>query len=364
MNQEIALTHEDIINFPFLYKVFLVASSTEPSVEWLLNETEIKINIGEFENFLNDEKSIFKCKKFSTFSQTMSFCGFDQNQVKTSETIFKHKHFQKNRLDLITKLINSLSDKEFQERFVGDETKLNYSILRRQTNGDPCLKGLYSLQNIEKHRLSFETRLAFCAESLNLQKKIKESDKNVSENQGNFIELPVELFENPQESVSGFEEHRCYAGFYGDAKTSDIRNFFDDYLPVYANQEYDERMFKDDDEDSKATEVVEPPSLEEASRINFNFSAESLKVVEQSPPETPKNSLEPIFTPEADEDLSMEDFLKFKENKDKEEGKDAELESKEAEDEVKDKSEEKKEGDQNFFNQYRESINLLYDGTN
>lgn len=247
MNQEIALTQEDILNFPFLYKVFLVASSNEPSIEWLPSEDEIKVNIGEFENMLTDEKSIFKCKKFSTFSQTMSFCGFDQNQTKTSEISFKHKSFKKNRLDLITNLINSLSDKELQERLASDEPKLNYSIARRQNNGDPCLKGLHFLHDIEKRRLSFETRLAFYAETLNLARKIKDSDKNVSENQGNVIELPVELFENPQESVSGFEENRCYAGFYGEAKTSDIRNFFDDYLPVYANQEYDEDMFKDEE---------------------------------------------------------------------------------------------------------------------
>lgn len=248
MSQEIALTHEDIVNFPFLYKVYLVASSNEASIEWLPSDDEIKVNIGEFENYLYDDKSIFKCKKYLTFSQTMSFCGFHQSEIKASETSFKHKLFKKNRLDLITKLINSLSVKDLQERLINDEPKLNYSIQRRQSNGDPCLKGLYSLPEIEKHRLRFETRLSFYAESLNLQRKIKESDKNVTENQGNVIELPVELFENPQESVSGFEENKCYAGFYGDAKTSDIRNFFDDYLPVYANQEYDEELFKEDDE--------------------------------------------------------------------------------------------------------------------
>lgn len=268
MNQEIALTHEDIVNFPFLYKVFLVASSNEPSVDWLANEQEIKVNIGEFENYLNDENSIFKCKKFSTFSQTLSFCGFDQNQITASENIFKHQNFQKNRLDLITKLINSLSDKELQESLVNDEQKLNYSVSRRQTNGDPCLKGLFSLQDIEKKRLNFETRLAFYAESLNLQKKIKESDKNVTENQGNVIELPIELFENPQESVSGFEENRCYAGFYGDAKTSDIRKFFDDYLPIYANQDYDEDMLKQD-EDGRYNGFVDFPFMPIFRILNF-----------------------------------------------------------------------------------------------
>lgn len=341
---------------------------------------------GEFENFLNDEKSIFKCKRFSTFSQTMNFCGFDETQVKTSETIFKHENFQKNRLDLITKLINSLSaDKEVQQSLVCEEPKLNHSILTRQANGDPCLKGLYSLHDVEKYRLNFETRLAFHVESTSLQKKIRESDKSVTENQGNVIELPVELFENPQESVSGFEENRCYAGFYGDAKTADIRKFFDDYLPVYANQEYDEDMFKDEDENryvsfmnltfyfkiqifsKTAVTEPEPPSLEEASSsvaFGYGLSSESLKPADESPPMTPpKNSLEPLFTNETDEELAMEVFLKFNETKVKANAKERE-DKDEDPDEAKDSEgiEEKKLDEHNFFNQYRESINLLYQG--
>lgn len=102
---------------------------------------------------------------------------------------------------------------------------------------------------------------------------------------------------------------------------------------------------------------MEKTSNSNDSAIALNITAESITEAENCTPEvSAENSLQPIYSPEPEEDVEMEEFLKFKSEEKSVQREDIEK--------VKDPNDEEKnieEGTKNFFNQYRESINLLYD---
>lgn len=255
------ISRPDILNFPFPYKLWLVIHLEYcDSLRWNRDGTVILLDLVALEDYLNSNRSIFKIKNSSQFLEHLEEFKFERlNAMPEAEEDlllqYKNENFQRHRLDLLAKirrhsyqLLGDMPSGEQLENVSDQSTTIPKRVSDRMF-GDLCFMSHGGLSRIKKSRIRFQTMLHFFNETRILKEKLLISDANqrrkfrsdISFNRPSaadddqVIELPVELFENPHDSVLNLgEDFRPeYAGYYGNCCKEQISRFFGDYLPKY-----------------------------------------------------------------------------------------------------------------------------------
>lgn len=271
------LSRQDILNFPFHYKLWLVIHlDCCDFMRWNRDGTVILLDLIALEEYLNSSRSIFTIKNRSIFLEHLDQFKFERlNATPEAEEDlllqYQNENFQRHRLDLLCKIrrhtLMLLGEVEKPKKTVNvikkhenqSEVEANAAHRRvaERMMGDLCYMSHGALSNIQKSRLRFQTILHFQNETRTLKEKLEASDEYAAKAQqrrynkaeaarGNLstsaaadedqlIELPVELFENPHDSVLhlGEDFRPDYAGYYGTCSKDQIMHFFGDYLPMY-----------------------------------------------------------------------------------------------------------------------------------
>ena len=255
------ISRPDILNFPFPYKLWLVIHLEYCDfLRWNRDGTVILLDLVSLEDYLNSNRSIFKIKNSSQFLEHLEEFKFERlNATPEAEEDlllqYKNDNFQRHRLDLLAKirrhsyqLLGDMSS-EKEPEIVGDQKAAIPKRVSDRMLGDLCFMSHGGLSRIKKSRIRFQTMLHFYNETRILKEKLLASDSgqrrksrsDVTSNRSSVaeedqvIELPVELFENPHDSVLNLgEDFRPeYAGYYGNCSKEQISRFFGDYLPKY-----------------------------------------------------------------------------------------------------------------------------------
>ncbi|TMW49958.1 hypothetical protein DOY81_004949 [Sarcophaga bullata] len=441
------ISRPDILNFPFPYKLWLVIHLEYCDfLRWNRDGTVILLDLVSLEDYLNSNRSIFKIKNSSQFLEHLEEYKFERlNATPEAEEDlllqYKNDNFQRHRLDLLAKirrhsyqLLGDMSS-EKQPENVGDHSTAIPKRVSDRMLGDLCFMSHGGLSRIKKSRIRFQTMLHFYNETRILKEKLLASDagqrrksrSDVTSNRSSVteedqvIELPVELFENPHDSVLNLgEDFRPeYAGYYGNCSKEQISRFFGDYLPKYEDGSMEVRKIVADNSTDNGfnasnafnnsdpniiqyypTNIIENnPNISVTntdtgnSIINLNFSSnlepifkttESNETIHLSDPNGNNTySVTQINANNFDTetDIAMEEFIKFKDKQHQETFSNNTQEINETEKETcKDEetnefpqmpaavkmeiTEDVKENEanfRNFFSQYRASLNLLYE---
>ncbi|XP_055911507.1 uncharacterized protein LOC129945678 [Eupeodes corollae] len=414
-----SICHEDIYNFPFPYKLWIaVHSVTCEFIKWNIDGTQIQVHLMALDNYLNRPKSIFKVKSRSSFVTYLRSYAFQLNKTevvdsqeatpqessasvsvefeapKYSEVVmhFSHEHFLRHRIDLLARIrktndINAIA--------VGEEKPTSSSV-NNGANGseeDLCYRCIGSSSQLFRAHLKHQLILHFLSETKALQIKLKASEmkamakENIEGNEeDSVIELSAELFENPHDSVlyMGDEHRTAYAGFYGNCTNEQVFNFFGPYLPMYESENNDEG----EKQIANLCPTEKPPSppngfevktmsneepaipVESITQQNSPISVSFTTVVDLPSIQqnvTLTSSLEPIFIPDEDknEDISMDEFIKFKEQSENQELNEPIEEQPKVKMEgnscITQNNQENEDNFKSFFSHYRESLSLLYE---
>ncbi|XP_004518923.1 uncharacterized protein LOC101461068 [Ceratitis capitata] len=430
------VSRQDIMNFPFPYKLWLVVHLDFCDfLRWNRDGTVMLLDLIALEDYLNSNQSIFKIKNRSVFLEHLEQFKFDRlNATPEAEEDlllqYKNENFQRHRLDLCPKIrrhtyqllgevekIHVTSDTEtlIQSKGLAEERKSCQAADRML--GDLCFMSHGGLSNIQKSRTRFQTILSFQNETRILEDKLKASDEcaaikaqqrrlksevlfrssfGTSEEE-QVIELPVDLFENPHDSVLhlGADFRPEYAGYYGNCNKEQVLHFFGDYLPMYEDGTMEVKKIVADqcNTNQQLTESNKGPLCGEAD-LGSNLPLSLSQMIPQQGLTTLNlsSTLEPIFknddddaenhniskidtssnmcnAAEAEAEISMEEFIKFKGNI-KEDPKASYTEVTKdfpqmpsaIKMEITDESDSENEANfRNFFSQYRASLNLLYE---
>lgn len=251
------VTRQDILNFPFPYKLWLIVNLDYCDfLRWNRDGTVVLLDLVSLEDYLNSTRSIFRIKNSSSFLQHLDEFKFKRinSTPEAGEDIllqYQNDNFQRYRLDLLGKirrhtyqLIGQLPNDNCQQSFENtnkktDNVDFHYTGITKYVSqrmmGDLCFMFHGGLSKIKKSRLRFQTILHFNNEQRILKEKLQTSESTPEEEQ--VIELPVELFENPHDSVLNLSEDIVpeYAGYYGNCSKDQIMQFFGEYLPMYEN---------------------------------------------------------------------------------------------------------------------------------
>lgn len=241
-----SVSRQDILNFPFPYKLwFVVNLEFCDFLRWNRDGTIILLDISTLEDYLISHRSIFKIKNCSTFLEHLKEFAFKLVNTVTEQDEYmllqyKHEHFLRHRIDLLPNIRRSVST----SFFYGETPKCNKPPTAAQRmQGDLCFMTHGCISKIQKNRIRHQTVLNFVGESKVLQNKLLACDRLPKDpnTPDAVIELPVELFENPHDSVLFMEDCRSeYAGYFGNCSKDQIMSFFGDYLPMYAQQSISE----------------------------------------------------------------------------------------------------------------------------
>lgn len=399
------LCHQDIYNFPFPHKLWIAVNSNSCAfIKWNTDGTQIELQLIALDNYLNRPLSIFKIKSRSSFVTHLREYSFQLNKTEEkdiqmdvhgitpstasdqpwqgpnySEIVmyFSHVHFLRHRIDLLANIRpNNLSPVEVKE-----EPECCF-IKNNHLEGDLCYKRIGSYSALAKAQLKHQLVLRFSSEVKALESKLKASEltsKLAREHGGkdegeSMIELSADLFENPHDSVlyMGDDHRTAYAGFYGNCTNEQVLKFFGPYLPMYENDNHEEgekrvaNLNPSEKLPSNPTHSFEinlqlNTDAQIASDENTHVFSTTPDLFQQnrSASNAVSSSLQPIFIPdeEKDEDISMDEFIKFKEHAENQPASDIKLEN------IGDteKNEENETNFKNFFNQYHESLRLLYE---
>uniref|UniRef100_A0A034WC24 HSF-type DNA-binding domain-containing protein n=1 Tax=Bactrocera dorsalis TaxID=27457 RepID=A0A034WC24_BACDO len=433
------VTRQDILNFPFPYKLWLIVHLDYCDfLRWNRDGTVILLDLIALEDYLNSTQSIFKIKNRSVFLEHLEQFKFDRLNAmpEADEDLllqYRNENFQRHRLDLLAKirrhtyqLLGEMDQKNKtdvettnQLQRMAEENK--YRQVADRMLGDLCFMSHGGLSNIQKSRLRFQTVLSFQNETRILEDKLRASDEcaaiqaqqrriksDVTSRSGNglveeeqVIELPVDLFENPHDSVLhlGEDFRPEYAGYYGNCSKEQVLHFFGDYLPMYedgsmeikkivaeictANQQAilsTEESFGDQihvgDQDGTLTSSTTPscighqilPTLNLSSTLEPIFKNDEDDDVNHSLSKSEDN-LNICAMGDSEAEISMDEFIKFKENIKEdmkvsygENLKDFPQMPTAIKMEITDESDSENEANfRNFFSQYRASLNLLYE---
>ncbi|XP_055843106.1 uncharacterized protein LOC129909950 [Episyrphus balteatus] len=414
-----SISRQYIYNFPFPYKLWIAVNSISCKfIKWNIDGTQIEVQLVALDSYLNSPMSIFTIKSRSTFVNHLRGYAFqliktevkdiqrDQQGSPTGSLLspiyseivmhFNHMHFLRHRIHLLAniRLVNSIPCPSVYE---GDH-QTTFMDNNRLEN-DLCFKRMGSGSQLSKAQLKHQLVLNFLSEVKTLESKLKasESRSKAMEQEGNeedsMIELSAELFENPHDSVlyMGDEHRTAYAGFYGNCTNEQVLKFFGPYLPMYENDNNDEGEKRI----ANLNLPGKPTSQSNGFEINYSVNEEttiipSENVAQQNGPLpcTPlqpplqfpqpnislpsvSSSLEPIFITEneqnddeKDEDILMDEFIKFKEQTENQESTTEPIEKPDIKMEQVHNEHENEENEtnfKNFFNQYRESLSLLYE---
>ncbi|KAI8124336.1 hypothetical protein CVS40_5404 [Lucilia cuprina] len=452
------ITRHDIVNFPFPYKLWLVVHLEYCDfLRWNRDGTVILLDLVALEDYLNSSRSIFKIKNSSSFLYHLVEFKFERlNATPEAEEDlllqYRNENFQRHRLDLLAKIRRHTYQLIGQEHSNGnaessENSKINANNSKAQSSnipkrvsdrmlGDLCFMFHGGLSKIKRSRLRFQTVLHFHNQKRILKKKLQASevqqscklknDVSVRSAAGNslaeddqVIELPVDLFENPHDSVLnlGDDFHPEYAGYYGNCSKEQLVNFFGEYLPMYEDGSMEVKKIVSDN----GTINAEPNLIQYTATPNVTVKSNvfiSTPIVQNSTYNLNFSSnFEPIYINndnaeninpnisnitgdiainqlnneinglENEVDISMEEFIKFKDSRSAKFSNNCEQTNsvnnlnenyKSIEEEQVDTkifpqmptsvqleiNEDVKENEanfRNFFSQYRASLNLLYD---
>ncbi|XP_067642259.1 uncharacterized protein comr isoform X2 [Eurosta solidaginis] len=429
------VTRQDILNFPFPYKLWLVVHMDFCDfLRWNRDGTVILLDLIALEDYLNTTRSIFKIKNRSVFLDHLEQFKFDRlNSMPEAEEDlllqYKNENFQRHRLDLLAKIrrhtYQLLGEIEDENTNAAEGTaqmqrlaeELKYRHVADRMLGDLCFMSHGGLSNIQKSRLRFQTILSFQNETRILEEKLQASDdyaavqaqqrrlkSDVSgraamavAEEEQVIELPVDLFENPHDSILhlGDDFRPEYAGYYGNCCKEQVLHFFGDYLPMYEDGSMEVKKIVAEmcnTHNQLTSSSVEDQLCGQTEMNERNFNLGSSEPLQQVLPSLNLSStLEPIFKNDDEDndnqieshdakniyygindseaDISMDEFIKFKAN-DKEDakkinvdtGKDFPQMPAAVKLEITDESDSENEANfRNFFSQYRASLNLLYE---
>ncbi|XP_011183295.1 uncharacterized protein LOC105212759 [Zeugodacus cucurbitae] len=432
------VTRQDILNFPFPYKLWLVVHLDFCDfLRWNRDGTVVLLDLIALEDYLNSTQSIFKIKNRSVFLEHLEQFKFDRLNAmpEADEDLllqYRNENFQRHRLDLLPKIrrhtYQLLGEME-QKNNIGVDASNHIQRLAEEKKyrqvadrmlGDLCFMSHGGLSNIQKSRLRFQTILSFQNETRILEEKLHASDEcaaiqaqqrrlksdgtsrsgigSVEEEQ--VIELPVDLFENPHDSVLhlGEDFRPEYAGYYGNCSKEQVLHFFGDYLPMYEDGSMEikkivaeicttnqqtilstEQPFSDQiqvgDQDGTLTSSAPSSCISQPILSTLNLSSTLEPIfkndddddINQSLPQSEDNSN--ICAIDGETEISMDEFIKFKENNKEdikvnysETGKDFPQMPTAIKLEITDESDSENEANfRNFFSQYRASLNLLYE---
>ncbi|XP_036318120.1 uncharacterized protein LOC118733052 [Rhagoletis pomonella] len=431
------VTRQDILNFPFPYKLWLVVHlDFYDFLRWNRDGTVILLDLVALEDYLNSTHSIFKIKNRSIFLEHLEQFKFDRlNATPEAEEDlllqYKNENFQRHRLDLLAKIrrhtYQLLGEIDKAEKNVRTDTtvqlqrlaeELKYRQVADRMLGDLCFMSHGGLSNIQKSRLRFQTILCFQNETRILEEKLQASDECAaiqaqqrrlksdglgragvaSAEEEQVIELPVDLFENPHDSVLhlGEDFRPEYAGYYGNCGKEQVLHFFGDYLPMYEDGSMEVKKIVAEicpnQQNNSSNELLDgmaqpgetdyglaipqTPSLSQQSLTSLNLSS-TLEPIFNNDDEDDVNDNLPnsennpniCSMRETETEISMEEFIKFKSNI-KEDLKTNYTETERdfpqmpaaVKMEIADESDSANEANfRNFFSQYRASLNLLYE---
>lgn len=261
-NNTTCVTREDILNFPFPYKLWLVVNLDYCEfIRWNRDGTVILLDLAPLEIYLNSTRSIFRIKNRSVFLQHLEDFKYERLNVypEAEEDCllqYRHENFQRHRMDLLAKV------RRFSYEVIGDNADNSKSstvpksssvknLAAQRMLGDLCFMSHGCLSKILKSRLRFQTVFSFQNESRILRDKLKASDERAAmrrrtkagtsrsamapQDDDQIIEVSADLFENPHDSVLSLgEDFRPeYAGYYGNCSKEVIVSFFGEYLPMY-----------------------------------------------------------------------------------------------------------------------------------
>ncbi|KAM7350448.1 cookie monster [Cochliomyia hominivorax] len=368
------IIRQDIVNFPFPYKLWLVVHLDYCEfLRWNRDGTVILLDLVALEDYLNSTRSIFKIKNNSSFLQHLQEFQFERLNAKpeAEEDLllqYKHEHFQRHRLDLLAKIrrhtyqVLGEQTNSNTEDYSGATTKISKHVSERML-GDLCFMFHGGLSKIKRSRLRFQTILQFHNEKRILKQKLKasesvQSSKNktvigntLGSEDDQVIELPVDLFENPHDSVLYLSDdfRPEYAGYYGNCGKDQIVQFFGEYLPMYEDGSMEVKKVGADncgssDNNSLITNtetsimqnsstpiaitkpnilISTPNTINPIYNLNFSSNLEPIYVtnaenLENIDPNTNNNNN--IFSVthlnsnnfENETDISMDEFIKFK----------------------------------------------------
>ncbi|XP_065365346.1 uncharacterized protein comr [Calliphora vicina] len=455
------ITRQDIVNFPFPYKLWLVVNLEHCDfLRWNRDGTVVLLDLVDLEDYLNSTRSIFKIKNSSTFLQHLEEFKFERlNATPEAEEDlllqYRNENFQRHRLDLLAKirrhtyqLIGQLAidncaeseggTKKFSNN-VDDESANIPKLVSNRMLGDLCFMFHGGLSKIKRSRLRFETLLHFHNEQRILKEKLKASESfqtlktkpdvsmgssAISPYEDQVIELPIELFENPHDSVLnlGADFRPEYAGYYGNCSKDQILQFFGEYLPMYEDNSVEVKKIVTDNSTASGNNtlpiIAEPNIMQYSSpnvtenpniyistpiatnfvhNLNFSSNLEPIYITnENSENINPNNgNTSNDFTVtqlnssclDNEADISMDEFIKFKDSRSENLTVDCPEINNAADDCAayssyppeqvdtnafpqmptsiqKEISEDVKENEANFrsfFSQYRASLNILYE---
>lgn len=231
---------EDVMNLRFPYKLRILIENPNKVVSWGRDGTTVLLDYVALNVYLSSSVSIFKSKTGYKFLRQLTSHGFerlsseheDKKELNTDGVIliYQHENFLRNREDLVGKIqkVNG------EQKQMPKSTCPTLSYEQNQRPQDPCLRKVRPLTPIERARLHLRILLQMQNENYMLNKKLSDCEQKSPSSAVSVIELPADAFENPFDSISQFEENPEYAGYYGNATTEQIKQFFDEYLPIYA----------------------------------------------------------------------------------------------------------------------------------
>uniref|UniRef100_A0A1B0FE72 HSF-type DNA-binding domain-containing protein n=1 Tax=Glossina morsitans morsitans TaxID=37546 RepID=A0A1B0FE72_GLOMM len=229
-------------------------------LRWSRDGTVVLLDLVALEDYLNSTRSIFHIKNRSSFLDHLEEFQFERLNAtpEPGEDLllqYKNENFQRHRLDLLAKIRRSTYHifgeeltgvvKTFNNGDVSKNKNVDHNSLdavntraAERMKGDLCFMSHGGLSKIQKSRLRFQTILNFQNETRILQEKLQASDelaaqkrraktklgRGVGSGKGGsvveeeqVIELPVDLFENPHDSVLHLDDdfRPEYAGYYG-----------------------------------------------------------------------------------------------------------------------------------------------------
>ncbi|CAD7090291.1 unnamed protein product [Hermetia illucens] len=426
-------TREDVMNLRFPYKLRILIEKPNKVVSWGRDGTTVLLDYVALNVYLSSSGSIFKSKTGYKFLRQLTSHGFkrlsseheDKKELNPDGVILEYQHesFHRNREDLVGKIQKVTGEQKQMPK----STCPTLSHEQNQRPQDPCLCKVRPLTPIERARLHLRILLQMQNENYMLNKKLSDCEQKSPSSAVSVIELPADAFENPFDSISQFEENPEYAGYYGNATTEQIKQFFDEYLPIYAQANGEEVTDRQTTQcsqkepqpksfsSSSSFSYVVPtePSEDLATDLSSNLSNFQIKysvnldttndnkeytlnILEETCSRIASSDLaadaampsyidceNPTDASARDEDISMDEYLKFKTNSEKTDdgygevaGTVDDIKREIVDDNVNcdtlekmaqmssgaDMEDDSSENNfKNFFNQYRESINLLYD---
>uniref|UniRef100_A0A1A9UZQ1 HSF-type DNA-binding domain-containing protein n=1 Tax=Glossina austeni TaxID=7395 RepID=A0A1A9UZQ1_GLOAU len=224
------ITRQNIMNFPFPYKLWLVVHLDFCDfLRWNGDGTVILLELGALQDYLNSTRSIFHIKNRSIFLTHLEEFQFERlNMMPGAGEVlllqYKNENFKRHRLDLVAKIRRStyiFADKSTDMGggvFNNDDANKNknaahkpFDVVNTRAAGrmmeDLCFMFHGGLSEIQKSRLCFQT-------ILNFQYMTRRGKGGNVTDEEQVIDLPTVGFENPYDSVLKLQNdfHPEYGG--------------------------------------------------------------------------------------------------------------------------------------------------------